>query len=173
MRSLHAVAIALLLAVTAACGYHVSGKGNMMPKTVKTIAIQAFANATPRYKLARLLPTDITREFISRTKYAIIADPNQADAVLTGTLANFQAYPIVLDPTTSRATVGQVVATVAITLTDRSTGKVLFSRPSLEFRDRYEISVDPQQYFDETGTAIERVARDVARTVVTAILENF
>ena len=53
-----------------------------------------------------------------------------------------------------------------ITLTERATGKVLFSRPALEFRERYEISADPQTYFDESGTAMERVARDAARTVV-------
>jgi RNase P/RNase MRP subunit p29 len=169
-----ASALALFsLFLSAGCGYHISGKADMMPKTVKTIAVEPFSNVTKSYKLARLLPTDIAHELISRTKYAIVADPNQADAVLKGALVNFQAYPIVLDNVSSRATVGQVVATVQLTLTERSTGKVLYSRPSLEFRDRYEISVDPQQYFDETGTAIERVARDVARTVVSSILENF
>ena len=55
----------------------------------------------------------------------------------------------------------------------RHTGKVLFSRPSYEFRERYEISIDPQAYFDESGTAIIRLSRDVARSVVTAILVNF
>jgi hypothetical protein len=62
---------------------------------------------------------------------------------------------------------------VQVTLTERSTGKVLFTQPRLEFRERYEVSDDPQTYFDESGTAIERVARDAARTVVSAILENF
>jgi hypothetical protein len=57
------------------CGYHVSGHGDLMPKTIKTIAIPAFGNITVRYQLARLLPADITREFLSRTHYAIVADP--------------------------------------------------------------------------------------------------
>ena len=52
-------------------------------------------------------------------------------------------------------------------------GKVLFNRPNLEFRDRYEISVDPKQYLDESQAALSRLSRDVARTVVSAILENF
>jgi len=144
-----------------------------MPKTVKTIAVQAFRNGTPRYQLARLLPADITREFITRTKYQIVDDPNVADAVLQGTLVNFAAFPTVVDPVSGRATSVQVIVNVDVALTERTTGKVLFSRPGLEFRERYQISTNPQQYFDESGTAIQRVSKDVSRTVVSAILENF
>jgi hypothetical protein len=50
---------------------------------------------------------------------------------------------------------------------------VLFTRPGAVFRERYEITTDPQTYFDESDTAMLRVSRDVARSVVTAILENF
>ena len=168
------VPLALALAAgTAGCGYHVSGHADLMPKDIKTIAIPAFANATVRYKLAHLVTEDLTREFIARTRYSIVADPTQADAVLTGALVKFDPYPTIVDPASGRATGVQVVAVFQITLTDRHTGKVLFSRPGYEFRERYEISLDPQAYFDESGTAIERVSRDVARSVVTAILENF
>ena len=168
----------LAIAFTAAllapgCGYHVSGHGDLMPKTIKTIAIPAFGNVTTRYQLARLLPADITREFLSRTHYAIVADPNQADAVLAGTVTNFAFYPPVNDPVSGRATAAQVVVTLRLTLTDRATQKVLFSRLGAEFRERYEISIDPTAYFDESGTAMQRVSRDVARSVVAAILEGF
>ena len=172
-RRLFSVVCQLLMVVAAAgCGYHVNtGRAAWLPPNIKTIAIPAFGNATVRYKLARLLTADVTREFESRTRFAIVADPKQADAVLTGALVNFVDYPTAV--VGGRSTGAQVLATVQLRLTDRRTGKVLFSRPALDFRERYEISVDPQAYFDESGTAIERVSRDVARSVVTAILENF
>lgn len=155
------------------CGYHVSGRGDLMPKTVKTIAIMPFGNVTVRYKLARLLPADIGHEFISRTRYAVVADPSQADAVLTGALTNFAAFPVVSDPTTGRATTVQVIVAVQVTLTERATGAVIFRRPGYEFRERYEISIDPKAYFDESGTAMRRLSRDASRSIVSAILENF
>lgn len=170
MRTLLAFALA---AATAGCGYHVAGHAVAVPKDVKTIAIPAFGNATVRHKLARLLSADVTHEFISRTRYNIVADPEQADAVLVGALANFAAFPTIFDPGSQRATGAQVVVTLNISLTDRRTGKVLFSRPSFEVRERYEISTDPQAYFDESGTSVERLSRDVARSVVSAILESF
>ncbi len=157
----------------AGCGYHVGGKADLLPKTLKTIAIPAFGNATTRYKLAERLPSDLTREFISRTRYRIVADPREADAVLNGAVILFGAYPNILDPTSGRATGVQAVVVLQIALTERATGKVLFSRPAQEFKERYEISVDPQNYFDESSAALDRLSRDVARSVVSAVLEAF
>jgi hypothetical protein len=173
MKRLYAVAIALAASFAAGCGYQVGAHGDLMPATVKTIAIPAFSNLTTRYKLARLLPQDIGREFESRTRYRIVADPNEADAVLTGTVANFSAYPTVSDPVSGRATAAEAVVTLRLTLKDRRTDKVLFSKTGAEYRQRYEIALDPQQYFDESGTAMERISRDVAHSVVSGILENF
>ena len=164
---------ALFLIELTGCGYHVAGKADLMPKTVKTIAVPAFANPTTRYQIARMLPEDVTREFISRTRYKIINDPNQADAVLKGVVNNYVAYPTVVDPVSGRATGVQVIVSLQITLTERSTGKVLYQRNGYEFRERYTISINPQSYFDENGTAMARVSKDAARSIVTAILENF
>jgi len=165
-----ALLVVLLTSLTG-CGYHVSGHGDMLPKTINTIAIPAFGNLTSRYKLARLLPTDIGHELISRTRYTIVSDPNQADAVLTGTLHNFAAYPTI--SANGRSTVVEAVVTLKITLTNRATGAVIFSRNGVEFRERYEISIDPKAYFDESGTAMERLSKSVARSVVSGILETF
>ena len=166
-------AIALACLGLAGCGYHLAGRGELIPGNIKTIAIPAFVNGTPRYQLARTLPADITREFISRTRYKVVDDPNQADAVLRGTLVNFSNYPTIFDPVSGRATGVQVIVTVQIVLTERATGKTIFNRANLEWRDRYEISTDPQTYFDESGTAMIRVSKSVAQSVVSAILENF
>jgi outer membrane lipopolysaccharide assembly protein LptE/RlpB len=168
-----ALAAGLAVAALAGCGYHVAGHADVLPKNIKTIAIPALGNATIRYKLADSLSRDIAREFLSRTRYRVVADPAQADAVLTGALANFASYPTVFDPVTGRATGIQAIVVVQLTLTDRATGSVLFYRPGMEVRERYEISVDPQAYFDEGGTAMQRLSRDVARSVVSAVLENF
>lgn len=171
MMSSSAFALILLPLLTTACGYHLAGRGDLIPVTVKTISVQPFGNATPRYKLARLLPSDISRELISRTRYRLIEDQNQADAVLTGNLVNFSAYPIV--SADNRGTTVQVVVNVQVKLTSRATGQVIYERPGGEYRERYEIAVDPAAYFDESGTAMERLSKDVARSVVSAILNAF
>ncbi|MDQ6665796.1 MAG: hypothetical protein M3Z23_15560, partial [Acidobacteriota bacterium] len=81
-------------------------------------------------------------------------------------------YPTIYDPATQRATGVQVILFLQVYLRDKS-GAVLFSRPNMNVRERYEISVDPKVYFDESETALDRLSRDAARTIVSAILENF
>jgi hypothetical protein len=166
----------LLLAVALSClscGYHVSGKADLLPKTLHTIAIPAFDNITVRYRLTDRLPEAISREFIAKTRYQIVSDPNQADAVLRGAIINYVSYPTVFDQRTGRASGLQVSVTLQVRLVERATGKVLFFRPGFEMKQRYEFSIDPQAYFDESETAVDRLSRDVARDVVSAIVESF
>ena len=167
------VAVCLLLVACCSCGYHIDGRADLLPKNIKTMAIPAFGNLTTRYKLSSGLATALTREFLFRTRYQVVADPNAADAVFEGTVANYVSYPTVFDPTTGRASGVQINVVLAVTLKDRLSGAVLFSRPRLEVRERYEISVDQRAYFEESDAALERLARDVARTLVSAVLENF
>ena len=102
-RPLLALAFCLLPCALSSCGYHVAGTTDVLPKNVKTIAVPAFGNITTRYKISDLLAAAITREFISRTRYQIVSDPDQADAVLSGSVVNFISYPTVFDSKTGRA----------------------------------------------------------------------
>ena len=157
-----------------ACGYHVVGQANLVPKTVHTIAVPPFENATVRYKLTDLLPEAVSRELIARTHYQVVNDPTQADAVLKGTVINYIAYPTLIDQATGRTSGLQINVRLAVSLVERSTGKVIFTRPNFEAHERYELSVTNNiQYFDESGAAVQRLSKDVARDVISAILENF
>jgi len=173
VRRLAALLPAVAALAGAGCGYHVAGRADLLPKSVNTIAITAFGNLTTRYQLADRLPAALSREFLSRTRYDVVADPNAADAILTGAVINYFAYPTVFDQTTGRAAGIQIIAVLQLRLTDRVSGKLLFDRPAFEARQRYEISTDQLAYFEENAPAMDRMARDVARTVVSAILENF
>ena len=156
------------------CGYHVAGKANLVPKSVHTVAIPAFQNATVRYKLTDLLPEAITREFISRTKYQIVNDPSQADAVLHGAVLSYFAFPTLIDQTNGRTSGVQVNLNLQISLVDRETGKVIYAQPNYQAHERYELSAtNDTQYFDESGAAMQRLSKDVARDLVTSILDNF
>jgi hypothetical protein len=159
-------------AFAAGCGYHLSGKGDLMPASTKTVAVD-FRNATTRYDLARMLPADVTREFLTRTRYKVIEDRTQADVILHGTVVNMFPSPTTSDPNTGRATGALVLVLLNLSLTERATGKTLWARNGWDFRERYEVSTDPQVYFDESGPAMQRLSRDVARAVVSTILEHF
>ncbi len=167
-----ALAAAASLAL-AGCGYHVAGRADLVPRHVRTIAIPAFANATIHYTLTQSLPEAIGREFIRRTRYRIVANPAEADAALEGAVLQYFSYPTVTDPATGRAAGVQMILVLDIKLREVTTGSVLFERPGLVVQHRYEISSDQLAYLEESEAAFERISAEVARSVVSAILENF
>jgi hypothetical protein len=163
----------VLLIAGVGCGYHVAGNADLIPRSVHTIAIPAFSNLTTRYKLTEQLPAAITREFIARTRYRIVPSEEESDAVLAGAVVSYTSAPTTYDPATGRASAVSLSVVLDLTLRERATGKVLFSRERMEHRERYEISVDPSAYFEESDAALTRLSRDVARAVVSAVLERF
>jgi hypothetical protein len=164
------VGAALLLA---SCGYRVGTRADLLPAKIQTIAVPAFDNLTNNYKLSERLPGAISREFLSRTRYRIVPEEGGADAVLRGSVVNVMTFSSVSDPNSGRSTGMQVNVMLQVSLTDRQSGAVLFSRPNLQYTQRYEISVDQQAYFEESDIALDRLSRDVARSLVSSILEAF
>jgi hypothetical protein len=165
--------IAFLSLFLASCGYRIAGTDTVLPKTIRTVSIPAFNNLTTRYKLTDQLPEAISREFITRTRYRVVSDANTADAVLRGTVINYSFYPTIYDQTTGRAAFAEIRVTLAVSLTERATGKVLFSRPNFDVRETYQISPNAAQYFEESDPALKRAGQQVARSIVSAVLENF
>ena len=168
-----ALLVSAFALVSSACGYHVAGQASLLPKDVHTIAIAPWGNVSIRYTLSNYLAAAVSREFIARTRYRIVSDISKADIVLYGSVANMTAGGSPLyDNATGRTTGGQIAVWIQFKLVDR-TGKVLISKPSLEFHQPYEISTSPTQYFDESDAAMQRLSTDVAKTVVSSILEQF
>lgn len=168
-----ALYLATLFFLTTGCGYQVAGKADKLPATIQTVAIPAFDNLTTRYRLTQWLPDALAREFLSRTRYQVEADPNQADAVLRGAIISQQVAPLIFDQASGRASMVQVFVRMNVRLEDRRNGKLLYQNDNLEYRARYEIAVDQRAYFDESDAAMERLSQEVARAIVSRILEDF
>lgn len=176
LRTKHSIIAALLVALVAfitGCGYQVAGKADTLPAGTQTIAIPAFENLTTRYRLTQWMPEALGVEFLRRSRYAVVADPNEADVVLRGAIISQQVSPMIIDSSSGRASMVQLYLRMQFLLQDRKTGQVLYRNENMEFRARYEIAVDQRAYFDESDAALERVSQDAARTVVSRILEGF
>ena len=159
--------------LTLSCGYHVAGRADTLPDTLKVIAIPTFENATTEFKIEQYMTQAVVREFISRTRYDVVSDETLADATMRGVVINFFVYPVIFDPATGRATSITTLMQMRLSLVDRKTGEVLYENPNFEYREYYEVTTDPDAYFEERQSALRRSSRDAARTIVSAILERF
>jgi outer membrane lipopolysaccharide assembly protein LptE/RlpB len=165
--------LSLLPLLTLSCGYHVGGKGDLIPKSIQTLSIPSFSTNTTQYRLPDMLANQIGREFTARTRFTVVKDPSTADAVLNGTISSVVTYPTVSDPSSGKSTIVQMIATLNVKLVQRATGRVLYSRPNFVVRSYYQIASDPHQYFDEAGPAYTRLSQTVAQDVVSSVMDNF
>jgi len=159
--------------LTTSCGYHVAGRGNALPQEWKIVAIPALKNRTSTYRVEQRFTQALVREMISRTKYRVVPEEKNADAVLEGEITSLQTTPILFDPQTSRATLMLVTMSLRVRMVDRESGKAVYQNSNFVFRNEYEISTDIPSFFQEEGPALNRMALDFARSLVSAVLEKF
>ncbi len=166
-------ALLLMSAMASGCGYHVAGRSNALPKSIRVIAVPALENKTASYRIEQRLTTATVHEFLAKTSYRVVADPANGDAVLRGKVLSVEAVPLLFDTATGRATTMLVTVKCEITFEERESGKILYRSDNFLFRNQYEISTDVKSFFEEQDPALERLAQDFAARLVAAVTENY
>jgi outer membrane lipopolysaccharide assembly protein LptE/RlpB len=162
----------VLTLITSGCGYHTAGKASRIPTEVKTLAVPAFTNQTQTYRVEAVLTEAVVREFNTRTHYRIVTDPDGADAVLRGTVTGTQLAPLTYDSNTGRASSALVTVNMRVVLTAKN-GRVLYANSNFTYREQYQVSRELPSFFEEQGPAVQRLAQDFARTLVSNVLEMY
>jgi outer membrane lipopolysaccharide assembly protein LptE/RlpB len=155
------------------CGYHVAGHHDALPKSVQAIAVVALENKTTSYRIEQKLTNATVHEFLARTRYKVVSNAAEGDAVLRGKVLSLEALPLLFDTQTGRATTMLVTVKIEATLTETATGKVLYRNENFLFRNEYEISTDVRSFFEEQDPALDRLAQDFATRLVAAVIENY
>ncbi|MGB6832992.1 MAG: LPS assembly lipoprotein LptE [Candidatus Acidiferrum sp.] len=155
------------------CGYHVAGHSSTLPKSIQVIAVPALENKTTSYRLEQKLTAATVHEFLAKTSYKVVSNPEDGDAVLRGKVLSLEAVPLLFDTTTGRATTMLVTVKCEVTFTESATQKILYHTDNFVFRNQYEISTDLKSFFEEQDPALDRLAQDFAQRLVAAIIENY
>ena len=153
------------------CGYRLAGKATAIPANVDSVAIPMFTNKSTKYRLEQRLTAAVVDEFVSRTHYRIVPDASQAKAVLTGEVTEFNSTPVIF--TGGGGSTFLVTVRMRVSLKDTTTRKLLFENNNFYFREEFEISRGSKEFFPEEGPAMDRLAREFSRTLVSSILEAF
>jgi len=162
----------MAMMLCSACGYSTANKSSRLPTTMHTLAIPSFINQTTTYRIETLLTEAVVHEFNTRTKYRVISDATDADAVLTGTVVSAQTSPLTYDSTTGRASSALVTVTMKVRLTDKK-NRVLYENLNYLYREQYQISPEVSSFFQEERPALDRLSVDFARQLVSNVLEAY
>jgi hypothetical protein len=139
--------------------------------------VPLFTNTTPVFDVERRLTERVRSEFIGRGNYRVLPEAAGADAVLTGEITSITLTPSSFNEQ-QQATRYSIVVTTRLEFRDVKADKVLWSNPAWQFREEYELSnvasaTDVNAFFGQEANALDRIAQNFARSVVSAILEAF
>lgn len=165
----------VLLAVAAACagcGYHLAGHGSTLPPEVRSVGIPIFENRTSRPELEQRVTGAVIDEFSTRGRVRILPGEQGADAVLRGTLYTYTTTPVVLNEQ-GRARRYEILITARVVLMQAATDKILWEDDHFLFKRQYDVPETSVAFVDQEIIAIDDVATDFAKTIVTSILEGF
>ncbi|MGD8376754.1 MAG: LptE family protein [Acidobacteriota bacterium] len=155
-----------------ACGYHLAGRGSVLPEHVRTIAVPVFENRTSEPDIAQRLTERVVDQFISRGGLRATSEATDADARLEGAVTQYRSFPVVVGAD-GLATRYEIQLQIEAKLLDLRTEQVLWSDDHFVFRAQYDVPQDPTRYFNQSIIGIERVSEEAARSVVATILEGF
>jgi hypothetical protein len=167
--------VVVALAVSAGCGYSLAGRGSFLPPHIRVIGVPTFTNLTPVVDVERRVTDRVRSELIGRGRYRVETSSTGVDAILSGEITSITIAPAAVNAQ-NLATRYALVLTAKVEFRDVKNNKVIWNNPAMQFRDEYEYSgtvADPNAFFGQEVNALERLATEFARTLVSAILEAF
>jgi hypothetical protein len=178
MRWLAALVLCACTAASSGCGYALAGRGSFLPASIRTVGIPKLENRSNFFQVEDILTEKIRAEFIGRGKYAVTSEDVGADALLTGEVLGISVVPVGIN---ENQLASRYLFTVALKMEfkDTHTQDVIWQNDGLVFRGEYDLQtrsntpIGADTFLDQERSSMDRIATDVARTVVTAILEAF
>ena len=176
--SLRVVCVLWAVILFPSCGYSLAGRGSFLPAYVKSIGVPTFLNRTTVFNVETLLTEKVRREFNGRGKYTVLPQATGVDATLVGEVSSISITPSSFSPNTQLASRYVITMSARIELRDNHSNTVLWTNPSLVFREDYEATsgsgpLDPTAFFGQQANALDRITTEFARNIVSAILEAF
>ena len=161
-----------VLACVMGCGYHTVGAATHLPPDARTMAVPVFATRTEAYHTETALTDAVIREFAARSRMRVSPGEGvRPDVVLHGTILNEVVAPLTYNTSTQQSSSFLITLVISVTLNDRE-GKVLYENKNYVFRGQYQSTTDLPTFLDESPAAVERISRDFARALGSAVMEG-
>lgn len=163
-----ALALGLLVAAGAGCGYSFRGT---LPEHIQTVAVPVFANKTGEPRIESLLTNAVVEAFSTNGRLRVVKRED-ADAVLEGEVVGYAVQSISYD---SQANVRQyrLIVTMNLKLLDMRKSAVLFEEHSFREKADFQVMNAVSQTISVEETAVRTAATEIGRAIVSLTVTRF
>ena len=174
MRRLPILFLIFVCFAACGCGYHTVGSATHLPPGIATIDVPIFQTKVVNFHTEVAFTKAVVDELTSRTKDRVTESdhPRPADAVLRGTILTETYTPLTYNSQTGQSSSYLITVTASVVLTGAD-GKVLYKNDHFLFRSQYQETADLASFIQEDSPAVERMANDFAKSLVSDLMESF
>lgn len=170
------VLVVVLALSVSGCGYALAGRGSFLPEYIRIVGVPAFENKTSMFDIGQVLTESVRTEFASRGRYKVQPDTNNVDAILTGSITSVASEATAFTAG-SQASREAIVVIAFFEFRDLRANKVVWSG-TVRFREEQDTATtatggDVAAFFGQNRAALQRLAQNFSRSVVSSILEAF
>jgi TolB-like protein len=162
----------LCIVLLLSCGYRLAGRNIFLPEHIKNIAVIPFINETRRAEIEQRITESIMKELVKRGSYQVSSGKEGSDAFLEGRVTSFVTQPVQFTEE-GIATRLEVTVTVKARLTESETEKILWDQQHFLYKEQFDLPETESDFFDQEIIAIDKIADNFARSLVTSLLEGF
>jgi hypothetical protein len=174
MRAMSVLFLGLLLT---GCGYALVGRASNLPEDVRRVHVEPLVSSTARPQVEQILTNAISDELLTRRRFEVVNDSEEADAILRGTVLSFTVRPLGFDAQGLAQNLEiKIEADMKFQRRPGPTGEegeVIWANSRYVFREDYPLEEEGVAYFDRENIAIEEASERFAETLLTDLLEGF
>jgi hypothetical protein len=133
---MRAIAVVVIAACVAGCGYHFPGQVSTLPGGGNKIYVARFDNRTGSAGLENDVLEAMQLEISRRGQFRLVPDPGSADLVLEGSINSLEVRPIAFS-TSDEALQYETVMTLSAALRNPHTNTIVWRVASMRENDSY------------------------------------
>ena len=167
--ALRGAAAAVLCALTAAgCGYSLRGT---LPQHLKTVGVPIFSNQTAEPAIEGFITRAVVEAFSTNGRLRVVR-PEDADAILTGSIIAYSVFPIAFDPNAT-IVLYRVVVTINLTFRDVRANTVLWQQTGLTEQEDFHVLGQVSQTIAQEQSVLQQAAVEIGRNIVALAITRF
>jgi hypothetical protein len=171
----------LALCLLVGCGYTLEGHGMVRDPDIKRIGVPLFKDSTGKAGLDQKVTEQVIAALLRRGHFDVVQDSNGVDALVEGSILSYKAAPAGFSPQGGLAAGSNrieasryaIVLTVSVKYSKTGVAEPIWQADQLAVHDESDIGDDPSAFFDREDQVIDRLAKSLAKTIVSSMFEAF
>ena len=169
---LKAAVLLCCLWMIGACGYSFIQQGETIGKNIQTIFVDVFANKTSEANIENTFRTAFADQIIKGRRFRLASSPDEADAILKGSVENLSAAPLSYQAT-NLAAEDRMTVVLSLALEVRDPRKILWANGSFSGFQDYTMANDIALARTNKNNALTKLAHDTAERAYRLMMSDF